>query len=94
DATTGERLWWAGPAGSKADLELADMKYSIPATPAVIDINGDGLADQLYVGDMGGQVWRVDFWHGKNADDFATAGVIASLAGDDAASNRRFYHTP
>ena len=31
DATTGERLWWAGPAGSGADLELADMTNSIPS---------------------------------------------------------------
>lgn len=94
DATTGERLWWSGPSDSDANLELASMDYSIPATPAVIDVNGDSLADQLYVGDMGGQVWRVDFRHGQEADSFATAGVIADLAGNDEASNRRFYHTP
>lgn len=95
DATTGERLWWSGPTDSDANLELSDMKYSIPATPAVIDVNGDGLADQLYVGDMGGQVWRVDFNHGQEAGSFATAGVIADLAADDdQAANRRFYHTP
>ncbi|XOZ33466.1 pilus assembly protein [Halomonadaceae bacterium KBTZ08] len=94
DATTGERLWWAGPDGSGADLELDSMDYSIPATPAVIDVNGDDLADQIYVGDMGGQIWRVDFAQGKSATNFATGGVIADLAGDTAASNRRFYHTP
>ncbi|AHI30176.1 pilus assembly protein [Marinobacter similis] len=55
DAETGNRLWWAGPAGSGADLELADMKYSIPASPKVLDVNGDGLADQVYVGDMEGR---------------------------------------
>ncbi|PAV25165.1 pilus assembly protein PilY [Tamilnaduibacter salinus] len=94
DASTGDRLWWAGPEGSGADLVLDDMDYSIPATPAVIDVNGDDLADQIYVGDMGGQVWRVDFAHGKSAANFATAGVIADLAGDSVATNRRFYHTP
>jgi len=94
DAKTGGRLWWAGPVGSGADLELADMNYSIPATPAVIDVNGDGLADQLYVGDMGGQVWRADFNHGQAVESFATAGTIGSFAGDDAGSNRRFYHSP
>ncbi len=94
DATTGDLLWWAGPADSGADLELSDMNYSIPATPAVVDVDGDSLADQIYVGDMGGQVWRVDLNHGEDADNFATAGVIAALGGDDASSNRRFYHTP
>lgn len=94
DATTGERLWWSGPAGSGADVELGDMKYSIPASPTIIDVDGDGFADQLYVGDMGGQILRVDFNHGQSAADFATAGVIASFAGSDASSNRRFYHSP
>lgn len=94
DATSGERLWWAGPTGSGADLVLDKMDYSIPATPAVIDVNGDDLADQIYVGDMGGQVWRMDFAHGKSAANFATGGVVADLAGDSVATNRRFYHTP
>lgn len=94
DAETGERLWWSGAVDSGADLELEGMNFSIPATPAVIDVNGNGLADQLYVGDMGGQIWRVDFRHGQEAGGFATAGVIADLAGNDNASNRRFYHTP
>jgi type IV pilus assembly protein PilY1 len=94
DATTGERLWWSGPEESGANLELANMSYSIPATPSVIDVNGDGLADQAYVGDMGGQIWRIDFRNGQEADNFATGGVIADLAGNEAASNRRFYHTP
>lgn len=94
EATTGSLLWWAGPSDSGANLELDDLDYSIPATPAVIDMNGDGLSDQLYVGDMGGQLLRFDFNNGNSADDFATGGVIASLAGDAPASNRRFYHTP
>lgn len=94
DATTGERLWWSGPSDSGADLELNDMNYSIPATPTVIDVDGDGFADQLYVGDMGGQVWRVDFKHGQAVADFAEAGAIANFSGSDAGSNRRFYHSP
>ncbi|NWN92930.1 pilus assembly protein PilY [Marinobacter adhaerens] len=94
DAKTGERLWWAGHGDSDADLELNDMRYSIPATPTVIDVNGDGLADQLYVGDMGGQIWRVDFQHGLEAENFATGGVIARFAGGSSETNRRFYHSP
>lgn len=94
DAKTGERLWWSGPAESEANLELSDLKYSIPATPTVIDVDGDGLADQLYVGDMGGQILRMDFKQGQDAEGFATGGVIADFGGSDASSNRRFYHSP
>lgn len=94
NATTGARIWWAGPSGSGADLELADMNYSIPATPKVLDVSGDGAADQIYVGDMGGQLWRFDIYNGSAARSLVTAGVIADLAGSTNATNRRFYHTP
>ena len=94
DAETGALLWWAGNEASSANTKVSGMDYSIPATPALVDVNGDGLADQLYVGDMGGQVFRFDFNQGADADSFATGGVIANLAGNDASSNRRFYHSP
>ena len=33
---------------------------SIPSEPAAIDVNGDGYLDFVYVGDVKGQLWRVD----------------------------------
>jgi Tfp pilus tip-associated adhesin PilY1 len=36
------------------------MRYAIPAEPAVIDSNFDGFADVIYVGDLGGQLWKWD----------------------------------
>lgn len=94
DAETGSRLWWAGPSGSGANLEVPALKYSIPATPKVLDLSGNGMLDQVYVGDMGGQVLRFDFSNGNAANSFGTGGVVANLAGDTEASARRFYHTP
>jgi type IV pilus assembly protein PilY1 len=35
------------------------MVYSIPSQVAVIDLDDNGLADKVYVGDMGGQVIRL-----------------------------------
>jgi type IV pilus assembly protein PilY1 len=35
-----------------------DMDYSIPSTPTVIDWDGNGYADIVYVGDIGGNVWK------------------------------------
>jgi type IV pilus assembly protein PilY1 len=37
-----------------------DMKFSIPSAPAVLDLNFDGFVDVVYVGDLGGQVWKWD----------------------------------
>jgi type IV pilus assembly protein PilY1 len=34
------------------------MCFSIPSTPAVYDADGDGYADVLYVGDLGGNLWK------------------------------------
>lgn len=94
DALTGSRLWWAGPENSGANLELEALKYSMPASPKVLDIDNDGLADQIYIGDMGGQIWRFDLNNGSNAGSLATGGRIADFAGSDETSARRFYHTP
>jgi len=49
------------------------MNYSIPSDIARVDTNGDGKIDRLYVGDMGGRIWRFDIgdvnetasWTGK-----------------------------
>jgi Tfp pilus tip-associated adhesin PilY1 len=34
------------------------MNYSVPSTVKVVDEDGNGFVDKLYVGDMGGQLWR------------------------------------
>jgi type IV pilus assembly protein PilY1 len=98
DAETGARLWWAANAADdpNADLPLADMTNSIPSEVRVIDTNSDGFADRMYVGDMGGRVWRFDIDNASNqAGHLAVTGaVLASLGGADAAGNRRFYYAP
>ncbi len=38
----------------------AKMRYAIPAEPAVLDLNFDGFADVVYIGDLGGQLWKWD----------------------------------
>ncbi len=108
DARTGSLLWWAGKANRESpenpvpDLALAAMDYSIPSTVRVLDVNTDGYADRLYVGDMGGQLWRFDI-DNATVDTLAnriTGGVIAELqktsstAIPGAADNRRFFYPP
>jgi type IV pilus assembly protein PilY1 len=95
DLVTGELLASAG-AGPGHALALPAMRYAIPATPRVVDLDQDGLADRIYVGDTGGQLWRLDV--ASSADRLLTAGVLAELgstaAPGDPAAARRFYATP
>jgi Tfp pilus tip-associated adhesin PilY1 len=39
--------------------DASDMTYSIPSKIVAIDGDDNGFTDKLYVGDMGGQIWRV-----------------------------------
>ena len=96
DLVSGNRLWWAGPTGSGANLELSDMTRSIPTQVRVIDLTGDGLADRMYAADMGGQLWRFDIDGGEAPNSLVAAGVHARLGAEgldapSAADTRRFY---
>lgn len=93
DADTGNLLWSASNNG--ANMNLADMQYSIPARISVIDRDSDGIADHLYVVDMGGQIFRLDIHNGESVANLVTGGLLASLANDgDATENRRFFYAP
>ncbi len=99
DALRGTRLWSAGPTSSGASFERGRMTNSIPSAVTVLDTNSDSFADRMYVGDMGGQVWRFDITNGNNAGSLVTGGAIATLGThDDAtpvpANARRFYSAP
>lgn len=99
DVRDGSLLWSAGDDESH-DLPLPDnMNYSIPAPVKPLDLNGDGLAERFYVGDMGGQVWRFDIVNGETGGRLVEGGVLASLGGaavaDPATADlRRFYEAP
>ncbi len=41
-------------------LTNPNMIYALPSKPAVLDYDFDGFADVVYVGDLGGQVWKWD----------------------------------
>lgn len=68
-----------------------EMNDSIPAQPKVVDINGDGLPDHIYVGDLGGKIFRVDISHSGNSAIVRTK-LFATL--DEGTPDRRFYEPP
>ena len=47
----------------------ANMYYSVPSTVKVIDEDGNGFVDKLYVGDLGGQMWRIGQFETDASDD-------------------------
>jgi len=54
DVLTGSRIW------SYSYANDTQMKYCIPSDIARVDTDGNGYIGRLYVGDLGGQVWRFD----------------------------------
>lgn len=74
DPDTGSRLWWAGGSSSGADLVVPEMKYSIPSDLALLDSDRDGITDRIYVGDVHGQLFRVDLSNQIDPDASSTTG--------------------
>lgn len=94
DAYTGVPLWEAGPSPSGATTNdtVAGMTYSIASDITVYDSNRDGFADRLYVGDTGGNIWRVDINDANPANWVVTE--LASLDDTSASGHRKFLFQP
>lgn len=98
DLESGALLWRAGNDGG-AQLQLAEMNNSIPSRVTILDLDGDRFADRMYVGDMGGRLWRFDIFNGESPAELVTGGVIARLGaggnpGAPRSAARRFYNAP
>ncbi len=65
-----------------------DLKYSIASDLTVIDSDEDGAADGIYVGDLGGQVWRIDF------DDINQNSVVTKLADFSSSGFHPYFYAP
>ncbi len=83
DLLTGERISSIVPKITAGDVDMTKMlepnlKYAIPSEIRAISVSGDGYADRLYFGDMGGQLWRVDINTGSEHDDLSL-GATSSL---------------
>jgi type IV pilus assembly protein PilY1 len=97
DALDGHVIWQAGPSptGATHNVTVADMAYAIPSDVRTIDLNGDGFVDSVFVGDTGGNVWRVDMadadprnWKVRKLATLASAGLT------DIPNKRKFLFAP
>ncbi|AGW88789.1 type 4 fimbrial biogenesis PilY1 signal peptide [Ralstonia pickettii DTP0602] len=92
------RAWLADCTGLDATAcsVPTGLNRAIPSDVAVVDRNGDGLIDKGYVGDMGGNVWRLDFETATGTGPAAwTLGKFASLGGAQSSNDaRKFMYPP
>ena len=104
DAETGGLIWWAAGAGAPSAtpsaVSISDMKYSIPSEVKVLDLNSDGLADTVYFGDLGGQLFRMDIDNGKSGSALVKRVKLIAKLGSTGVSTptsvdaRRIYEPP
>jgi len=100
DPEDGSLILSISGSGSGADIQVPDMHYSIPAAVRSLDSDGDGVEDRLYVGDTGGQVWRVDLApldisSGSSVVTTSVVGKLADISVDSVpAKRRRFFEAP
>lgn len=111
DAETGGLLWWGSSSVDKASqavsntdgtlakpesTSIGEMVNSIPSRVKAVDRDGDGITDHLYVGDLGGKLFRIDLnsQHVINTDtDKQKPFILNAFALADIGS-RRFYEPP
>lgn len=104
NAWSGGLIWSANDDGSDgAAIKNSDMKWSMPASPAVVDLDFDGFVDNIYSVDLAGQIFRVDINNtNTSAADlayrvktFAQLGITESNTDSDSVTNnRQFYAQP
>lgn len=110
DANNGDLLWWtsanATAAGgaeayTNASATSINMKYSVVSQINAIDRDNDGLVDNLYFGDLGGQGFRVDLNNAATGADASAkkanfAKRVVRLFNEHATggASPRFYEMP
>jgi len=59
DVETGKAVWSMdiGKIDSKTKVKI---KKSVPASPRLVDMDQDGYADRMYIGDLFGRLWRTN----------------------------------
>jgi hypothetical protein len=90
EADTLQSLWSAA-AWPPASQQFALLRAQFAGSLLPIDLDGDGIHDRIYAGDLAGRLWRFDLHHGLPAQQWATGGVFADLS---AGSPRGFVAAP
>jgi hypothetical protein len=73
ELSTGNVLW----SFTKADS--GEMNYALPGTAAIVDSDNDGFVDLAYIGDLGGNIWRMKFCSAADGSSCSTGSWSGSL---------------
>lgn len=98
DLKTGQPLWRYTYATNSA------MNYALPAAPTMVDSDNDGFIDVVYLGDLGGNMWRFKFpasssstsdWSGGRFYSSSSGNIrpiyTQAIAGRDSSNNIWVY---
>lgn len=104
DADNGDLLWWASANASSTSGGATDngviateydaLKYSVTSQIRTVDRDGDDLIDHIYFGDLGGQLFRVDFDNTQTTKEAVPKTPVLLLNLNDAEKSPRFYDMP
>ncbi|UCG07705.1 MAG: hypothetical protein JSV83_03380, partial [Desulfobacterales bacterium] len=86
----------------KNDFSVSGMDYSIASSVAAIDANGNGFVDKVYVGDLGGQMWRLGNFTNEyggaldfpESDENIMNWTAQLVFVSDPTHGRKFYYPP
>ena len=87
DIVTGSLYW------SYTRADDADMTYAIPSSVSTVDVDGNQYTDRLYVGDLGGQLWRFDV-DDLNKNNWSGKVIFDANPGADASTGRKIFYEP
>jgi len=96
DVLTGAKIWeysYATSVTSDSGNTKDDMTYSIPSDVTILDTNNDGLVDRVYVGGVGGQMWRFDVGD-SNTSNWTGKIIFKSNPGNDSSTGRKIFYPP
>ena len=106
DPADGSLIWRAvGPDGAAAPAVndqlyfAAGLTHSVPSPVTLLDSDRNGVEDRAYVGDSGGNVWRIElteYAHRSPGSVVTGNWHLTQLAalGGSGDSDRRFFHAP
>jgi Tfp pilus tip-associated adhesin PilY1 len=90
DLSNGQVLW------SFTMADNSNLKYSMAASPAIVDTDNDGFIDTAYIGDLGGNMWRFKFCRSTDTS-CGTSGATTNWSGgmffDSSSGNIRPIYT-